>query len=65
MNGRKKGINPGYVWLPYIVVYDAVVVIDSTFRPNKTISSRYSTVQVLQNRQKKRSIKIKKIIEKC
>ena len=55
----KKGsnLNPGYVWLPYIIV-DKPVIVESNFNPAMSISSRYSSTMI--NYKVK---KIKKILE--
>ena len=59
----KKGsnLNPGYVWAPYIIV-DNPVILDSNFNPAMSISSRYSStnIQTMINPKIK---KIKKILE--
>jgi hypothetical protein len=59
----KKGsnLNPGYVWLPYIIV-DKPVIVESNFNPAMSISSRYSStnIQTMVNPKIK---KIKKILE--
>jgi hypothetical protein len=59
----KKGnnLNPGYVWVPYIIV-DKHAIVESNFNPAMSISSRYSStnIQTMVNPKIK---KIKKILE--
>ena len=59
----KKGsnLNPGYVWVPYIMVNKPAIV-ESNFNPAMSISSRYSStnIQTMINTKIK---KIKKILE--
>jgi len=59
----KKGkdiINPGYVWVPYIIE-NKPVLIDSNFNPSSSIKNRYGGV--VETVPQKRSKKIKKILE--
>ena len=55
----KKGsnLNPGYVWAPYIIV-DNPVILDSNFSPKMSLSNRYSSTMV-----NPKIKKIKKILE--
>ena len=55
----KKGnnLNPGYVWVPYIIV-DNPTIVESNFSPKMTISSRYSSTKI-----NPKIKKIKKILE--
>jgi hypothetical protein len=55
----KKGnnLNPGYVWVPYIIV-DKPAIVESNFNPAMSISSRYSSI-IINTKIKK----IKKILE--
>jgi hypothetical protein len=58
--GKKgKDINPGYVWVPYIIE-NKPVLIDSNFNPSSSIKNRYGVVETVPQ---KRSKKIKKILE--
>jgi len=58
--GRKgKDIEPGYVWVPYILESKTVVV-DSNFSPKMSLRSRYG---VTETKPQKRSRKIKSILE--
>lgn len=51
--GRKgKEVEPGYVWAPYIAIYD---VVSSPGFPNAKMASRYKNPKIE---------KIKKILEK-
>ena len=56
----KKGsnLNPGYVWVPYIIV-DNPVILDSNFSPKMSLSNRYSSTIMINPKIKK----IKKILE--
>lgn len=57
--GKKgKGLEPGYVWVPYLIE-DKPVIVDSNFSPKMTLSSRYSSIIV-----NPKIEKIKKILEK-
>jgi hypothetical protein len=60
----KKGsnLNPGYVWVPYLIVNCNPTVVESNFNPAMSISSRYSStnIQTMINPKIK---KIKKILE--
>lgn len=57
--GKKgKGLEPGYVWVPYLIE-DKPVIVDSNFSPKMTLSSRYSSTIV-----NPKIEKIKKILEK-
>jgi len=57
--GKKtKSIEPGYIWLPYIIMVSPVTI-DSSFT-SSSIKSRYG---VLETKQQRRSKKIKKILE--
>jgi hypothetical protein len=57
--GKKgKGLEPGYVWVPYLIE-DKPVIVDSNFSPKMTLSSRYSSTIVSPKIEK-----IKKILEK-
>jgi hypothetical protein len=58
--GKKgKDIEPGYIWVPYIIM-DSPVTIDSNFNTS-SIKSRYGVVETVPQ---KRSKKIKNILEK-
>jgi len=58
--GKKgKDIEPGYVWVPYILESKTVVV-DSNFSPKMSLRSRYG---VTETKPQKRSRKIKSILE--
>jgi hypothetical protein len=58
--GRKgKDIEPGYVWVPYILE-SKTVVMDSNFSPKMSLRSRYG---VTETKPQKRSRKIKSILE--
>ena len=58
--GRKgKDIEPGYVWVPYILESKPVVM-DSNFSSKMSLRSRYG---VTETKPQKRSIKIKSILE--
>ena len=51
--GKKgKNVEPGYVWVPYIMTYD---VVSTTGFPNAKMTSRYQNPKIK---------KIKKILEK-
>lgn len=40
--GKKgRGLEPGYVWVPYLIE-DKPVIVESNFSPKMTLSSRYS-----------------------
>jgi len=43
MIGR-KGIEPGYVYLPYIIKQKVPIIVEGTFAPRMLIKSRYSQV---------------------
>ncbi len=59
--GRKgKDIEPGYVWVPYIILESKTVVMDSNFSPKMSLRSRYG---VTETKPQKRSRKIKSILE--
>ena len=59
--GRKgKDIEPGYVWVPYIILESKTVVVDSNFSPKMSLRSRYG---VTETKPQKRSRKIKSILE--
>jgi len=59
--GRKgKDIEPGYVWVPYILAESKPVVMDSNFSPKMSLRSRYG---VTETKPQKRSRKIKSILE--
>jgi hypothetical protein len=59
--GKKtKSIEPGYVWVPYII-QDLPVIIDSGFNSSSSIKSRYGVAETVPQ---KRSKKIKNILEK-
>jgi len=59
--GKKgKGIEPGYVWAPYIIKESEPIVIDSNFNPKSVLKSRYG---ILETKQQRRSKKIKKVLE--
>ena len=59
--GRKgKDIEPGYVWVPYIILESKTVVMDSNFSPKMSLRSRYG---VTETNPQKRSRKIKSILE--
>jgi hypothetical protein len=55
----KKGsnLNPGYVWVPYIIV-DNPAIVESNFNPAMSLSSRYSSTII-----NPKIKKIKKILE--
>ena len=56
----KKGSNlePGYVWLPYIMVDKPIEIVESNFNPLRGQATRYSSA--MRNSKIK---KIKKILE--
>jgi hypothetical protein len=56
----KKGSNlePGYVWLPYIMVDKPIEIVESNFNPKTGIASRYSSAMI-----NSKIKKIKKILE--
>jgi hypothetical protein len=59
--GKKtKNIEPGYVWVPYIIEESVPIVVDSNFNPSLSLKNRYG---VLETKQQRRSKKIKKILE--
>lgn len=59
--GRKgKDIEPGYIWVPYIISSSKTVVMDSNFSPKMSLRSRYG---VTETKPQKRSRKIKSILE--
>jgi hypothetical protein len=64
--GRKTNNNPGYIWMPYIIMTQSAEVSESNTKNNRsryvqTVASRYGTfilkIQI-------RSKKAKKILEK-
>lgn len=57
--GKKgRGLEPGYVWVPYLIE-DKPVIVESKFSPKMTLSSRYSSTIV-----NPKIEKIKKILER-
>ena len=59
--GKKgKNIEPGYVWVPYIIEESVPIVVDSNFNPSLSLKNRYG---VLETKKERRSKKIKKILE--
>lgn len=57
--GKKgRGLEPGYVWVPYLIE-DKPVIVESNFSPKMTLSSRYSSTIV-----NPKIEKIKKILER-
>lgn len=62
--GKKgKGLEPGYVWLPYIMVVDKPATVESNFSPKMALSSRYSSI-IVNPIVNPKIEKIKKILEK-
>jgi hypothetical protein len=58
--GKKgKDIEPGYVWVPYIIKESDPILVDSNFNPKMSLS-RYG---VTETKQQRRSKKIKKVLE--
>lgn len=53
-------MNPGYIWVPYIIAETIPVVVSGTFSPNSS-SSRYSTKIIITKNQIRKS-KIEKIL---
>jgi len=68
--GKKTNNNPGYIWMPYIIMTQSVEVSESNFNLSKN-RSRYGIIQTVASRygtfilkSQIRSKKAKKILEK-